>query len=99
LNLKAAQDTSCTSDYIDIAGSSASCSQGSQNANGLTNRFCGGTLNTMFEGDANIPICDCTAPYAVGIVTDAMTDTPDATTANILQSRGVCLEWSQIPCS
>ena len=40
-----------------ISGSSASCSQGSQNANGLTNRFCGGALNTMFEGDANIPIC------------------------------------------
>jgi len=101
LVFKALQDTSCTSDYIDIAGSSASCSQGSQNANPLTNRFCGGALNVMFEGDANIPICDCTAPFMVGIVTDALTDLapPDAITANILQSRGVCLEWSQIPCS
>ena len=40
-----------------ISGSSASCSQGSQNANPLTNRFCGGALNVMFEGDINIPIC------------------------------------------
>ena len=39
---------------------------------------------------------DCTAPFAVGIVTDTGTDTPpadatmppDMTTANILQSRG-----------
>ena len=38
----------------------------------------------------NWNITDCTAPFAVGIVTDAMTDLapPDAITPNILQSRG-----------
>ena len=35
-------------------------------------------------------LTDCTAPFSVGIVTDALTDMapPDAITANILQSRG-----------
>ena len=31
---------------------------------------------------------DCTAPFQLAIVTDAMTDTPDATTASLQQSRG-----------
>ena len=38
----------------------------------------------------NWNLTDCTAPFSVGIVTDALTDMapPDAITANILQSRG-----------
>ena len=32
---------------------------------------------------------DCTAPFQLAIVTDAMTDTPDATTVNKQQSRGI----------
>ena len=43
---------------------------------------------------SNCFFLDCTAPFQVGIVTDAMTDpkdaatAPDATTANKQQSRG-----------
>merc|ERR1712156_906867 len=98
-NFKAMQDTSCTGDYIDIPCSSCACTQGSQNANSLVNKYCGGALNCMNEATANIPICDCTAPFQVAIVTDAMTDAGDAATANLLPSRGVCLEWTQIPCT
>ena len=36
----------------------------------------------------HIVFTDCTAPFQVAIVTDAMTDTPDATTASLQQSKG-----------
>jgi hypothetical protein len=98
-------ESGCTNDYIDIPGSSANCNQGSQNANALTNKYCGSILNPTVGATVNVPICDCTAPFQVSIVTDAMTDpkdaatAPDATTANLQQSRGVCLDYTQIPCA
>ena len=50
--------------------------------------------------DTYFCILDCTAPFSVQIVTDALTDKADATTANDdpNNSRGLCLEWTQIPC-
>ena len=47
-------------------------------------------------------LADCTAPFAVGIRTDGVFDA-DGTTANndednTLQSRGICLDYVQIPC-
>ncbi len=40
-----------------ISASSAACAQGSQNANPLTNKYCGQYLSVLNEGMANIAIC------------------------------------------
>ena len=42
-------------------------------------------------------IADCTAPFTVAIVTDAIAGA--VAPAAILPGRGVCLEYQQIPCS
>ena len=42
---------------ISILGSSANCNQGSQNANALTNKYCGSILNPMAGATVNVPIC------------------------------------------
>ena len=50
-------------------------------------------------------ITDCTSPFTVGIVTDAnsIADTTDSgTAANAAPDvgrRGVCLEYTQVPCT
>ena len=41
-------------------------------------------------------ISDCTAPFEVNIQTDATTDTDTANDQRT--NRGVCLEYTQIPC-
>ena len=48
----------------------------------------------------NLYFSDCTAPFQVSIVTDALTDaaTPDATTANLQQSRGNFRQKSSLFC-
>ena len=42
-------------------------------------------------------IADCTAPFTVQIVTDAIAGA--VAPAAILPGRGVCLEYQQLPCS
>ena len=42
-------------------------------------------------------IADCTAPFTVAIVTDAIAG--GVAPAAILPGRGVCLEYQQLPCS
>ena len=42
-------------------------------------------------------IADCTAPFTVAIVTDAIAGA--VAPAAILPGRGVCLEYQQLPCS
>ena len=42
-------------------------------------------------------IADCTAPFTVQIVTDAIAGA--VAPAAILPGRGVCLEYTQLPCS
>ncbi|TRY80436.1 hypothetical protein TCAL_04732 [Tigriopus californicus] len=46
----------------------------------------------------HIVIEDCTAPFIVDIFTDEDVDAGDQATANPVQSRGLCLEYMQIPC-
>lgn len=87
----------CSEDYITIAGSSEIC-----NAAVTQNLYCGDVLSTNTVAPAvNNPICDCTAPFQVGIFTDAAmlagVANEDAD-AGFLQSRGVCLDYTQIPC-
>jgi len=100
----ATQDSECTSDYVTIAASSATCSR-SAGANGNT-RYCGSYLGS--DGQAatvtSMPICDCTGPFTVGIYTDALnTDPGEASDRSIAANnqgtnRGVCLTYNQIPC-
>ncbi|TRY81182.1 hypothetical protein TCAL_14491 [Tigriopus californicus] len=85
----AAVDTGCTSDFIEISGSSALCNQGT-----LTSRYCGTNLNTAAMAMADTSICDCTAPFRVGIFTDKMADTG---VAAMPASKGLCLEYKQLP--
>ena len=42
---------------MSILGSSANCNQGSQNANALTNKYCGSVLNPTKDATVNVPIC------------------------------------------
>ena len=42
------------------------------------NRYCGTLLSTAVDGDlASDLVCDCTAPFAVDIFTDALADNGD----------------------
>ena len=73
-------------------GSSSDCSLTS-----VTTRYCGNALNDDLTGTlTSQTICDCTAPFTIGVKTNAATDTGD--TASDLLSRGVCLEYRQTPC-
>ena len=87
-------DQLCTLDYIAIPGSSESCSKHTTN---LHTRYCGAFLSPIFEGVNHLDICDCTEPFVVDIYTDNMADA--ATPEEILvPSRGLCLQFIQIPC-
>jgi len=82
--------TDCAKDYLLIEASSASGSLAD-----AQNRYCGGSLNDFTAGDMTLvsqPITDCTSPFQVGIVTDALAD--GANDANA----GVCLNYVQVPC-
>ena len=79
-------DTLCTRDYLRIDGSAATCQQNGV-VGGQTDRYCGTFLNTFNTATANIAICDCTTPFRVDIVTDALTENADGTTANIAAER------------
>jgi len=87
----------CTEDWIEIAGSSETCG-----GPVVTNKYCGDFLSTdIATAAANSIICDCSAPFAVGIKTNsAMDATPAADDDNdaTVISRGVCLNYVQTPC-
>ena len=89
-----ALDTSCSLDYVGIPGASGHCNAGYGNV--LHSKFCGAFLNPISAGDANVPVCDCIAPFTVQIRTDDAADT--AIGANLQTNRGICLEYTQQPC-
>merc|ERR1712172_153027 len=94
-----ATGSACTLDFIEISGSSETC-----DATHLTNRYCGDVLTTTAIAQAALsfthnPICDCTLPFRVGIVTDALNDAGVAAAFAAvppLAGRGVCLDYKQI---
>jgi len=92
----AQQDDLCSEDYVGIPGSSDTCNQ-SGNVGAVVNRYCGQFLNTVINAN-NIAICDCTAPFTVDIVTNALPD-QGAGIDNANPSRGTCLEYTQVPCA
>jgi len=90
-------DGLCTQDYVIIEGSSSQCG----NLNPNTNRYCGNNLNDYVMAVANTEICDCTTPFEVTVITNAAADGIDgpANDANDVPSKGVCLDYVQIPCA
>jgi len=98
-NKKAMKATACTQDYITIEGGTSVCSRG-PNSGTTRSKFCG----TLFSLDVakentDMPVCDCSPSFAVGVVTDALTDNADEVSkATGIRSRGVCLNFMQIPC-
>jgi len=89
-NTKAEIDTQCAMDFLGIDGVGMTCTAASNRVQHT--KLCGGIFNAEKDNTLDIPLCDCTSPFAVNVVTD---DTAD-TAAN--PSRGVCLEYMQVPC-
>lgn len=88
--------TECTEDYITIAGATGSCARPIPVGGNARERFCGGRFSpdTGTNAKSHAPVCDCTSPFQVGVVTDETADVPFATDL----SRGVCLQFQQQPC-
>jgi len=90
-----ATGTACAKDFISIEGSSEICGDPVS-----FNKYCGDVLSSSEAMAApNVGICDCSAPFAVGITTNAADAGNDHDgDADLQQSRGVCLNYRQIPC-
>jgi len=82
----------CTADWISIDGAGASCG----NIAG-TNKFCEDILHYFDGGDdteyPDIPICDCTPPFQIGVHT--MSPIAAAVTT---ADTGFCLNYRQVKC-
>lgn len=96
-------DTYCSQDYITIPSSSQT---GCSASNGkLNTRYCGNYLG--FNSYTVViapyaPICDCTAPFQVGIRSDALREYIQPAAAIVSTStsnRGACLDFQQVPCT
>lgn len=87
-------DSSCILDYVAIPGSVVG--QCNNRASSQFTRYCGAYLGLTILGNVQEPICDCTAPYVVNFHTDA---TADGDAANAPASRGICLDYMQVPCN
>ncbi|TRY67159.1 hypothetical protein TCAL_15792 [Tigriopus californicus] len=95
----AKHDSDCESvDFVGIEGSSSACRQSGTPAM-LYSKYCGDKLNDFTEGKLHVPICDCTPPFLVRIYTNMFSDKSIAADPNTKPSRGVCLEYVQIPCN
>merc|ERR1719220_884694 len=73
-------------DWIEISGSGGTCGDTSGS------RYCGQALNFVTMIAANIPICDCTSPFAVSTITDNVRDAE----SDVQPNRGICLDWRQL---
>jgi len=88
----------CLDDYINIDGAGSMCQQGK---NAVTSgRLCGvvfgGGIAKTIANFGESTACDCTAPFTVGVVTDAIDEADNSAPA--VGARGICLEYTQIPC-
>jgi len=85
-------DETCQTDYITIPGSSQTCT--SETGIQINDRYCGTYLGLAADTAPNTQICDCTEPFILGVNTDTTADAGSVTT-----SRGLCLDYSQLPCT
>jgi len=99
-----AEDELCKYDHIVIEASSSTCG----NLIDTSNRYCGQALADAKATLDNLEICDCTAPFVVGIKTNnlfdgilgdltAMPPVADPALATVIP-RGLCLNYVQTPC-
>lgn len=89
-------DSECSTDYIIIPSSSPFCSVTNTGTN-FHSRYCGGFFGQrLAAATSTFPVCDCSAPFVVHIVTD---DAGDVVAGNTAVSRGVCLSYIQVPCN
>jgi len=86
---KAQSGTACSYDYISIDGAGANC--GSIVG---TNKFCFDLLHYENAGaeTTSIPVCDCTAPFVIGVHTEELA----LTTAEA--DTGFTLNYRQVKC-
>eukprot|EP00095_Tigriopus_kingsejongensis_P003833 maker-scaffold1849_size26457-snap-gene-0.3 protein:Tk03833 transcript:maker-scaffold1849_size26457-snap-gene-0.3-mRNA-1 annotation:"PREDICTED: uncharacterized protein LOC101889317" len=98
INQESTRDAECsTKDYIGIEGLSALCDS-SPMAIQIT-QICGQKFNFILEApfDAKT-LCDCTKPFQVDIFFNDQTDNLTPGAPNEIRSRGLCLEYRQVPC-
>jgi len=83
--------TNCGTDWISIDGAGASCGT----ITGI-NKFCNDILGYKNAGAApdyvDIPICDCTPPFQIGV------HTADTIVAAVVDQTGFCLNYRQVKC-
>jgi hypothetical protein len=99
----ALEGSSCSQDYITIPHGAGICTTNLAAAGITKEKYCGNAFNVIGKADksvkADAPVCQCIAPFRIGVVTDATADAndvKDATAGSI--SRGVCLSYNQQPC-
>ena len=87
-----------TRDFIGIEGSGAQCVLGGSQP--LFNRYCGDVLSADTTATLPTAVCDCTAPFAVTVHHDSLSDFGAAPgDTNTAISRGTCLTYRQKPCN
>jgi len=92
--LKVGAGTSCSNDWISIDGAGGNCG----NIVG-TNKFCLDILHyqdtALSATVSNIPVCDCTAPFVIGVHTEK---TADITATPNIDTSGFSLDYRQVKC-
>merc|ERR1712226_1211625 len=89
------QGSCCSLDFLEITGLKKECGTNS----GGVDRVCGGAFNVEF-GNTIIAstLCDCSAPFNVQFVTNALAEDTKATATDQPQ-RGFCLQYQQVACA
>merc|ERR1712226_446055 len=89
------QGSYCSLDFLEITGLKKECGTNS----GGVDRVCGGAFNVEF-GNTIIAstLCDCSAPFNVQFVTNALAEDTKATATDQPQ-RGFCLQYQQVACA
>jgi len=77
--------TNCATNWIEIDGAGGNCGPIAG-----PNKYCNNFLHPQHEATNSVPICDCTAPFTVGVTT--------TTTAPDTGSTGFCLNYRQVKC-
>jgi len=76
--------------WIEIDGASGQCG----GISGV-NKFCDNFLHPQNDQATNsVPICDCTAPFSIGV----HSETPDPAANNLVANTGFCLNYRQVKC-
>jgi len=81
--------TQCTLDWIEIDGAGGTCDGGVVGIN----KFCDQRLHFENAFTESVPVCDCTAPFTIGVHTEAAAADPF-----VAADTGFCLNYRQVKC-